>query len=108
MQERVDTGSYMACIEHRPIDRFIINTHAFHNAHLLRSTLPHSLISPIPLHRSEDRYAMHVRSAEALRTLKANKAAAKAASEETKKTDRAAKGSSRNKRTRTEMEVEIG
>jgi len=49
MQERVQSGLTKAFIEHRPIDRFIVNTHAFHNAHLLRAILPRSLIAPIPL-----------------------------------------------------------
>jgi hypothetical protein len=42
---------------HNNLDRFIINSHAFHNAHLLQATLPRDLIAPIPLF--EDRRAKH-------------------------------------------------
>ncbi|KAF8179337.1 hypothetical protein K438DRAFT_1546625, partial [Mycena galopus ATCC 62051] len=34
---------------HKPLDRFFINSLAFHNAHLLRATLPRDIIAPIPL-----------------------------------------------------------
>jgi hypothetical protein len=57
MQERVQSGLVKTYIEHQPIERFVINTHAFHNAHLLRTTLPRSLVLPIPLH--QDRRAKH-------------------------------------------------
>jgi hypothetical protein len=65
MQERVDSGLIQTCIEHKPIERFVINTHAFHNAHLLRATLPHSLVAPIPLY--PDRQAKHFEIAAGLR-----------------------------------------
>jgi hypothetical protein len=35
-------------VVHKTLDRFIINTHAFHNTHLLRATLPWNLVAPIP------------------------------------------------------------
>lgn len=57
MQERIESGLLKSYIEHRPIDRFIINSHAFHNAHLLRATLPRFLIAPIPVY--QDREAKH-------------------------------------------------
>ncbi|KDR73407.1 hypothetical protein GALMADRAFT_48393, partial [Galerina marginata CBS 339.88] len=47
LQERVESGVFDAFIEHNPIDRFVINTHAFHNAHLLRASLDRSLVVPI-------------------------------------------------------------
>ncbi|KAJ7937548.1 hypothetical protein B0H13DRAFT_1852520 [Mycena leptocephala] len=40
MQECVESDQTEKYIVHKPLDRFIINTHAFHNAHLLRATLP--------------------------------------------------------------------
>ncbi|KAJ7816202.1 hypothetical protein B0H14DRAFT_3744099 [Mycena olivaceomarginata] len=49
MQERVESDQIEKYIIHEPLDRFIINTHAFHNAHLLRATLPRHLVAPVPL-----------------------------------------------------------
>ncbi len=57
MQERVESALFETHIEHQPVDRFVINTHAFHNAHLLRKTLPRHLIAPIPL--LQDRKVKH-------------------------------------------------
>ena len=65
VQERVESGKVKACIEHQPIERFIINTHAFHNAHLIRASLPRSLIAPIPLY--QDRQSKHFTIAEGFR-----------------------------------------
>ena len=64
MQECVESGLVKSYIEHQPLERFIINTHAFHNAHLLRATLLHSLVVPILLH--QDRQAKHIEIAESL------------------------------------------
>jgi hypothetical protein len=58
MQERVESGLFKAFIEHQAIERFIINTHAFHNAHRLHASLPRSLVVPIPLH--QDQEAKHI------------------------------------------------
>ncbi|KAJ6615195.1 hypothetical protein B0H10DRAFT_1801703 [Mycena sp. CBHHK59/15] len=33
MQERVESDNTEKYIEHNPVDHFIINFHAFHNAH---------------------------------------------------------------------------
>jgi hypothetical protein len=70
MQERVESGLFKTFIEHKPVERFVINTHAFHNAHLLRATLPRSIISPICL--QEDRYSLHAQCAETFRVAKAH------------------------------------
>ncbi|KAH9915819.1 uncharacterized protein B0H18DRAFT_939590 [Fomitopsis serialis] len=59
MQERQETTITEEYIEHDPIDRWIINTLSFHNAHLIREMLPRSLWAPTPLHNSEDRQAKH-------------------------------------------------
>ncbi|KAJ6631932.1 hypothetical protein B0H10DRAFT_1901491 [Mycena sp. CBHHK59/15] len=66
MQERVESGKTENFIVHNPLDRYIINSHAFHNAHLLRATLPRDLFAPIPLF--DDRRSKHDELAAALRT----------------------------------------
>lgn len=71
MQERVESGLFKAYIEHQPTNRYVINTHAFHNAHLLRTTLPRSLIAPILLH--QHREAKHIEIAGSLRTVQDGK-----------------------------------
>ncbi|PPQ93847.1 hypothetical protein CVT25_013556 [Psilocybe cyanescens] len=77
MQERVESGLIQACIKHKPIERFVVNTHAFHNAHLLRAALPRSLSSPTPLYL--DRPAKHSELAEQLRLVQDAKRKAHAA-----------------------------
>ncbi|KAJ6532204.1 hypothetical protein B0H10DRAFT_1745206, partial [Mycena sp. CBHHK59/15] len=57
MQERVESDNTEKYIVHNPLDRFIINSHSFHNAHLLRATLPRDLLAPVPLF--EDRKSKH-------------------------------------------------
>ena len=59
MQEHVKSGLVKTYIEHQPIECFVINTHAFHNAHLPCTALPHSLVLSIPLHR--DQQAKHMK-----------------------------------------------
>ncbi|KAJ6523814.1 hypothetical protein B0H19DRAFT_1223959 [Mycena capillaripes] len=49
MQERVESDQIENFVVHKPLDRFFIYSQAFHNAHLLRATLPRDLIAPIPL-----------------------------------------------------------
>ncbi len=73
LQERVESGLTETVIEHHAVDRFIINTHAFHNAHLLRATLPRSLVAPIPLY--QDRQAKHNEIAGKLRISQESKRA---------------------------------
>ncbi|KAJ7474552.1 hypothetical protein B0H11DRAFT_2428920, partial [Mycena galericulata] len=65
MQERVQSDRTEKYIVHNSLDRFIINTHAFHNAHLLRATLPRNLVAPIPLF--PDRQTKHHELASQLR-----------------------------------------
>ncbi|KAJ7734971.1 hypothetical protein B0H14DRAFT_3613787 [Mycena olivaceomarginata] len=77
MQERVESDNVENFIVHGSLDRFIINSHAFHNAHLLRATLPRDLLAPIPLF--EDRKEKHDEFAEALRQKCATKIAKKKA-----------------------------
>ncbi|KAJ7697137.1 hypothetical protein B0H17DRAFT_1130453 [Mycena rosella] len=76
MQERVESGKTENYIVHASLARFIINTHAFHNAHLLRATLPRDLIAPIPLF--PDREAKHHELAAQLREQVASRKAAAA------------------------------
>ncbi|KAJ7280031.1 hypothetical protein C8J57DRAFT_1712078 [Mycena rebaudengoi] len=59
-------------IIHNNLDRFIINSHAFHNAHLLRATLP-DLLTPIPVFA--DRRAKHDELAAELRAKRETKVA---------------------------------
>ncbi|KAJ7770669.1 hypothetical protein B0H16DRAFT_1280404, partial [Mycena metata] len=66
IQERVESDTMENFIEHNPLDRFIINSHAFHNAHLLRATLPRALLAPILLF--DDRQRKHNELADQLRT----------------------------------------
>ncbi|KAJ7670812.1 hypothetical protein DFH06DRAFT_1320737 [Mycena polygramma] len=65
MQERLASDNTEKFIEHNSLDRFIINSHAFHNAHLLRATLPRDLLAPIPLF--DDRKGKHDELAAQLR-----------------------------------------
>ncbi|KAJ7932028.1 hypothetical protein B0H13DRAFT_1532464, partial [Mycena leptocephala] len=57
IQERVESDITENPIVHAPLDRFIINSHVFHNAHLLRATLPRDLWASTPLF--EDRKVQH-------------------------------------------------
>lgn len=108
MQERIESGLVKTYIEHQPIGRFVINTHAFHNAHLLRSTLPRSLVLPIPLH--QDRQAKHIEIAgnlriaqETKRTATKNRAAQKKLQVAAANSmDDSGPGSKKRKRTRVE------
>ncbi|KAJ6573622.1 hypothetical protein B0H10DRAFT_2084514 [Mycena sp. CBHHK59/15] len=79
MQERVESDNTENFIIHESLDRFIVNSHAFHNAHLLRAALPRDLLAPIPLF--EDRRAKHDEFASTLRDTQAVKRAKKKTAE---------------------------
>jgi hypothetical protein len=93
MQERKESGQTETFIEHRPIDHFLINTHAFHNAHLVRAVLPRNLIAPIPY--TENRQTHH-----------RNLATAFHISQGAKRTANALKAAERKKKTHAESEAE--
>ncbi|KAJ7792280.1 hypothetical protein B0H14DRAFT_3563873 [Mycena olivaceomarginata] len=78
-QERVDSNITEAFIEHLPLEEHVINTTAFHNAHLLRRCLPRSAWAPVPMFTPEDRLTKHNELAEQLRGKHSSKKAAKAA-----------------------------
>ena len=101
MQERIETWLTKSCITHQPIDRFVINTHAFHNAHHLHTILPHSLVAPIPL--LSDRLANHTELAIRLRTTQESKRIAAKVRATNKKLAAAkdAEGSKKRKRVET-------
>lgn len=65
VQERVQTELTESAIEHKPVDIFLINTHTFHNAHLIRAILPRNLTQPIPY--AANREAHHAEIAALLR-----------------------------------------
>ena len=67
IRERVLSDSVRSCVRHNPIERFVVNTHAFHNAHRLREALDRTLIAPIPLYPAEMRKAKHIEMAQSLR-----------------------------------------
>jgi hypothetical protein len=106
MQERVESGLMKSYIEHQALERFVINTHAFHNTHLLRATLPRSLVMPIPLH--QDRQAKHVEISGRLRaTQEAKRIAMKARAAQKKQAVADGPGPGPSKRTRLEIEEAI-
>lgn len=67
VQERIQTELTESSIEHKPIDTFLINIHAFHNAHLIRAILPRNLIRPIPYITVANCEAQHAEIAATLR-----------------------------------------
>ncbi|KAF8959102.1 hypothetical protein BDZ97DRAFT_2045777 [Flammula alnicola] len=108
IQERVESGLFKTYIEHKPIERFVINTHAFHNAHRLRAALERSLVVPILLYPLEVRKAKHTEIAHSLRATQKAKLEARAAQKKKEATTPADKTGSviPKKRTRSEMEAE--
>ncbi|KAF8066039.1 hypothetical protein FPV67DRAFT_1450595 [Lyophyllum atratum] len=68
---------------HKEGDRYLINTHAFHNAHLIRATLPRDLTIPIPYAPNREEY--HSGIATSLRSVQDAKRAKTAAQTAAKK-----------------------
>ncbi|KAI0630610.1 hypothetical protein C8Q77DRAFT_1160168 [Trametes polyzona] len=64
-QERRLTGRTRTALIHEPMDRYLLNMHALHNAALIRDILPHELTSPIPY--LTDRELRHSELASAMR-----------------------------------------
>ncbi|KAH9830861.1 uncharacterized protein C8Q71DRAFT_687744, partial [Rhodofomes roseus] len=67
-QERTQTDIEESYIEHKDEKRYIVNTHALHNAALLRKLLPRHLTAPVPHIKPDERKAAHHEMAAALRT----------------------------------------
>ncbi|KAJ7156572.1 hypothetical protein C8R43DRAFT_949420 [Mycena crocata] len=84
-QEPVESSITEAFIEHQPLDEFVINTTAFHNAHLLRRCLPRHAWAPVPMFTPEYRIAKHTELAGELRGTHATRKAALAAAAAAKK-----------------------
>ncbi|KAK7471305.1 hypothetical protein VKT23_002714 [Stygiomarasmius scandens] len=57
VQERIVTETRQRRVLHNGDNCFLVNTHALHNAHRLRMTLPRSLIAPV--HVQTNRVAFH-------------------------------------------------
>jgi hypothetical protein len=83
MQERVESDQIENFVVHKPLDRFFINSQAFHNAHLLRATLPRDLLAPIPLF--PNRQQKHYDLAEQLREMQSTQLAKRKAAAEKRK-----------------------
>ena len=109
MQERIKLGLIKTYIEHQASEHFVINTHAFHNAHLLRATLPRGLVAPIPLH--QDRQVQHFEIAQGLRVVQEAKRTAMKACTAQKKHEAInpanKTGPGFNKRARLETEEDL-
>jgi hypothetical protein len=108
IQERVESDLFKTYIEHKAIEHFVINTHAFHNAHRLRVALERSLVAPILLYPLEVRKAKHAEIAHSLRATQKAKLEARAAKKKKEAITPADKTGSviPKKRTRSEMEAE--
>ncbi len=85
------------------MERFVINTHAFHNAHRLRAALDRSLTVPIPLYPPETRKAKHYEMAKNLRAVQKARVEARAVQ---KNRETYASGSIPTKRVRLNTETE--
>ena len=54
VQECVESEVTEEFIIHEPVHQYIVNTHAFHNAHLLREVVPQELIAPVLLFENHE------------------------------------------------------
>ncbi|EDR02332.1 uncharacterized protein LACBIDRAFT_309761 [Laccaria bicolor S238N-H82] len=48
VQEHIEIEKQEDFILHKTLDEYLVNTHRFHNAHLVRAVLPRELIALIP------------------------------------------------------------
>ena len=103
IQERIESGLFKTYIEHKPVECFVINTHAFHNAHRLRAALERSLVVPILLYPLEVRKAKHSEIAHNLRATQKAKLEARKKKKEIMPADKTGSVIPK-KRTRSEME----
>ncbi|KAF9044483.1 hypothetical protein BJ165DRAFT_1347605, partial [Panaeolus papilionaceus] len=91
VHERVQIDQTEACIQHNPLNEYLINTHSLHNAHLLRDSLPRDLITPLPFREHQREY--HDQIANQLREMQLNKQEAAAQ----RKAEKAAESNSRKR-----------
>lgn len=106
MQERVESGLSTPCVQHQAVERYVVNTHAFHNAHRLRKALKRSLVEPIPLYPPEVRKAKHIELAHILQAAHKTKTEARAAQKQREAMIPTGGGDSTASRKRTRMEAD--
>lgn len=107
MQERVESDLSTPYVQHQSIERFVVNTHAFHNAHRLRKALKRPLFEPLPLYPPEMRKEKHIELARNLQAAqKAKLEARTAAQKQREATMPADNRDSLAPRKRARMEVE--
>ncbi|TFK34493.1 hypothetical protein BDQ12DRAFT_763286 [Crucibulum laeve] len=89
-QERLETTISRKSVIHSPLDRYILNMHSLHNAHLVREVLPRSLTAPVQYHAN--RSNVHQQIAASLRiTGPTKRAETQAKAHETRRKNQAAK-----------------
>jgi hypothetical protein len=79
IQKQEETESTRASVEHKEVERYILNTHAFHNAHLLNEILSPSLYNITPIYKPAERATIHAAAAKQLHDNRAAKKQARAA-----------------------------
>ncbi|KAH6905394.1 hypothetical protein BKA70DRAFT_1387014 [Coprinopsis sp. MPI-PUGE-AT-0042] len=97
-QEREDTSATVSFISHNSDDHFVLNTHAIHNAHLLRQVLARNLLAPQPIYI--DRELRHAELSAPLRITQH----AKRAERNKKRATAAAKTKAKSAKRKAEME----
>lgn len=78
-QERTLTEIEDPFVEHNDDERYIVNTHALHNAALIRKFLPRHLIAPVPYIDPAVRDSEHRKMAASLRSMHAERRTKEAA-----------------------------